>query len=299
MEPRQTLVWVRRGRGRWTDSAASNRWERHRSLTLWPLTASRVTLSRLLLPVLPRASDAEVQPTASESALQPEESRSAAQHSGSRRSDRLHRRSPRTLCSSRFLWHCVFTCDSAQQSQLITPLSLTASHPSTPVYSFTCSSTPPSSSSSSTTTTSPTSSLRGAAEWIEGEKHPGATRYPGDRSFLSTLGSVFASILWQQPATDGEEEAKEDGLTGLVTVEERWENQRAVSPGLCHTSHLHSHKEESKLAALIGQNCKVAQNSVGLVEFKISVVIGSLKFLGSTTDPKAAKQPLSSCNTAE
>lgn len=173
--------------------------------------------------VLSRPGDTEVQPAASESASRPEESGTAAQHSGSQCSDRRHHGSPRALCSSS-AWRLrqrVFTYSWTRKSRLLAPLPVAASHLSLPVYSFA-----PSSTSTSTPTSPPSSTSsslrRAAAAWGEGDGQPSAVPYHRVGIFLSALGSVLPSILRQQSAADGEEEAEEDGLAGLVAVEERW-----------------------------------------------------------------------------
>lgn len=236
MKPSEMPEWVRRGRGLWTDFAAWIRWElRHplmfsSSSFFWRPSAWSDLLVLTPHTAIPRPGDSEVQPAASESASQPTEGRTAARHAGGQRSDRLHLRSPRTLCSSSAgrmrLRQRVFTDGWTQKSWLFTSLPLTASPLSLPICSFTGSSS--TSSSPTSPASSAASSLRGpAAGWGEGHGQPTAT--PWMRVWISTLGSVFPSILWQQSAADGEEEAEEDGLAGLVAVEERWGGQQMKS----------------------------------------------------------------------
>lgn len=175
---------------------------------------------------LPWSGDFEVQPMAPESAAEPKENRSAAQHSGGQRPNWLHLGPPRTLRSSSSIWHLwnlVSTHNSTRQAGRLITLFLAASALSTTVYIICSSPSPPSSSSTATSSSHVTSSLWGPAKWGERVRHPSAAGFTRDWNVFLATGSIFTSILRQQSAADSEEEAEEDCLSRLITVEERWE----------------------------------------------------------------------------
>lgn len=178
--------------------------------------------------VLSRPGDPEVQLAASEPASRPEEGGPAAQHPGGRRSDRLHLRSPGALGSSSSSAGClrqrVPAHDRTRKPRLLAPLPVFAAHPSLPVRALPRPPSPSSASSPSATPSPTAPSLRraaAAAGGVKGDGQPGAAPRRGVGTFLSALGAVLPSILRQQSAADGEDEAEEDGLAGLVAVEER------------------------------------------------------------------------------
>lgn len=174
-----------------------------------------------MLSVLPRPGDSEVQPAASESASRPEEARSAARHSLGRRSDRLHLRPPGALRPTGArrlpLRRRLFTHNSAGRPQLFAPFPLAAS--ALPVCAATgCRCSSPTATTSAASSTSP---LGGpAAGRGRGEQSPPCAA-PPMRVRPPAPGCVFPSVLRQQSVADGEEEAEEDGVAGLVAVEER------------------------------------------------------------------------------
>lgn len=171
-------------------------------------------------PALPGSGDPEVQPTAPESASEPEERRPAAQHPGGRRADRLHLGPPGALRSSssssrvRRLSAGVPARHPAPAAGRLGALPLAASALGAALH-FDCpSASSPSPSSSAASPSSPhvAASLRG---------RPGPEGFPRDGNLLPAPGSVLPSVLRQQPAADGEEQAEEDRLPGLIAVEER------------------------------------------------------------------------------
>ena len=231
MKPNKLPGWVRTGRGRWTDCEASIRWappqcDVRLHHLLWAVTTAHPVCSphsatRARWPWSP-AGCVWVRVTVGEGR-------------GSSRARRQPAFRP-TACptspgSPLLLLHptpaaatpCLYRQWTSKSLASSASLPLAASPLWSPICSVSGSST---TSSSSTPSASPsaTSSLgatagRGRGQEPCSRQSGAATRV---RILLAAPGSVFPSILWQQPAAERQDEAEEDGLARLLTVEERW-----------------------------------------------------------------------------